>query len=188
MAQNSANAVVANAGAVSIGATTAAAPTGASTALSGTDWTDLGFISDDGITETKDQSTSTITAWQNAATVRESVTDASLTYTFTMIETNKTAVGLYYGTTVNATDGSVVVVPASTGGRRSFVIDVIDGTSLIRTYIPSGEVTKSGDKVYKNGEVVGYEVTVSAYSGTYGSGGTAWSGAAKIWHSQLVSA
>jgi hypothetical protein len=55
-------------------------------------------VSEDGVTETRDRSSDTIKAWQNAATVRTVVTDATLTYALTLIETKRETVELYYGT------------------------------------------------------------------------------------------
>jgi len=171
---------VAVSGEVSMGATSATAPTGTGGTLTG--FTGLGFVSEDGVTETRDRSTDDIKAWQNAATVRTVITDSSLTFNFTLIETKKETVELYYGTTVTeaASDGSFTIVPASTGGRRSFVLDVVDGAELIRTYVPEGEVTEVGDKVYVNGEAIGYEVTVTAYlNGTLGGNAKTWATALK---------
>jgi hypothetical protein len=177
MALAPANVRVAVTGTVSVGPTTAAAPTDADTALTG--FNDLGYVSEDGVTETRDRSTTTIKAWQNAATVREVVTEASLQYKLTLLETKEETVQAYYGTAVNATDGSVTIVPSSTGGQNSYVIDVVDGTDYIRTYIPLGEIIEVGDQVYASGEAVGYEVTISAYEGPSG-----WS--AKKFYSALA--
>lgn len=179
MATNSANVRVAVSGEVLMGLTTATAPTGTGGTTTG--FTGLGFVSEDGVTETRDRSTDDIKAWQNAATVRTVITDSSLTYTFTLIETKKETVELYYGATVTAavSDGSFVVVPSNTGGRKSFIIDVVDGTELIRTYIPQGEVIEVGDKVYASGEPIGYEVTVAAYPDT------TLGGSAKVWATAL---
>lgn len=155
---------VAVSGEVYVGATTATAPTDASTAPA-VGFSALGYVSEAGVTETRDRSTTDIKAWQNADTVRTVVTDASVSYTFTLIETSIETVELFYGSAVtdSATEGELVMVPASTGGRKSFIIDVVDGTELLRTYIPQGEVTEVGDKVYASGEPIGYEVTVKAY-------------------------
>lgn len=163
MALDSSLVRVAVTGAVSVGATSATAPTGTAGTLTG--FTDLGFIGEDGVTETRDRSTNTLKAWQNGATVRTVVTDGTLTYKFVMLETKKETVELYYGTTVTSatSDGSFVIVPTNTGGRKSFIIDVVDGAELERVYIPQGEVTEVGDKVYAGGEAIGYEVTVTAY-------------------------
>jgi hypothetical protein len=170
---------VAVSGEVLVGATTAAAPTG--TAGTTVGFQALGFVSEDGVTETRERSSDTIKAWQNAATVRTIITDATLTFGLTLIETNPDTVELYYGVDVTpgVADGSFVVIPAATGGRKSFIIDVIDGAELIRTYVPSGEVTEVGDKVYASGEPVGYEITITAYPDT-GIGGSA-----KVWATAL---
>jgi hypothetical protein len=64
---------------------------------------------------------------------------------------------------VNTSDGSVSVSPGTTGGKKSFVIDVIDGSEAIRAYIPTGEVLTVGEMVFQNGEPIGFDVTVTAY-------------------------
>lgn len=179
MATNSANVRVAVTGEVLVGATTATAPTGTGGTTTG--FNGLGYVSDDGVTETRDRSTNDIKAWQNGDTVRTVITDATLTYQFTLIETKKETVELYYGTTVtaSATEGNFVVVPANTGGRKSFILDVVDGAELIRVYIPQGEVTEVGDRVYANGDPIGYDVTITAYNdSTLG-------GAARVWMTAL---
>jgi len=161
MALVSENVRVAVTGAVMVGPTSATAPTDADTPPVGFD--DLGYISEDGVTETRERSTDQLRAWQNADVLREVVTEASISFTFRMVETKAETVGLYYGSDVDPLDGSVAIVPARTGGRKSFIIDVIDGTDFIRVYIPSGEVTEVGDQVYASGEAIGYEVTITAY-------------------------
>lgn len=179
MTTNSSNVRVGVSGEVLMGATTAAAPSGTGGTTVG--FTGLGLVSEDGVTETRDRSSDDLKAWQNAATVRTVITDSKLTYTFTLIETKKETVELYYGTTVTAgaSDGNFVIVPANTGGRRSFVIDVVDGAELMRTYIPSGEVTEVGEKKYASGEPIGYEVTITAYPDS------ALGGSAKVWATAL---
>jgi hypothetical protein len=179
VATDSSKVRVAVTGEVLMGLTSATAPTGTGGTTTG--FTGLGFVSEDGVTETRDRSSDDIKAWQNAATVRTVVTDANLTYTFTLIETKKETVELYYGATVTeaVSDGSFVIVPSNTGGRKSFIIDVVDGSELIRTYIPQGEVTEVGDRVYASGEPIGYEVTITAYAdSTLG-------GSAKVWATAL---
>lgn len=179
MATNSANVRVAVTGEVLVGATTATAPTGTGSATTG--FLGLGFVSEDGVTETRDRSTDTIKAWQNSATVRTVITDSSLTYSFTLLETNKATVELFYGAAVTeaASEGNFVIVPSNTGGRKSFILDVVDGAELLRTYIPQGEVTEVGDRVYAGGEPIGYEVTVQAYPDT------TIGGSAKVWATAL---
>jgi aspartate 1-decarboxylase len=167
MALASVNVRVAVTGVVSRGPTTTAAPVDADTPTAA-GFTDLGYVSEDGVTETRDRSTNKIKAWQDAAIVREVVTEASLQYKFTLLETKLETLETYYGATVNAADGSVAVVPANTGGRSSYVIDVVDGSDYIRIYLPSAEVVEVGDQVYASGEAIGYELTITAYPGPAG--------------------
>jgi hypothetical protein len=118
-------------------------------------------------------------AWQNAAVVRESVTEATLTYQFTLIETKRETVELYYGEVVDPGDGSIPIIPSRTGGRHAFVIDLIDGDDFIRAWLPTAEVTEVGEQLYANGQPVGYEVTITAYPGPRGF-------SAKKFYSSLV--
>lgn len=168
MAANNANAVqVAVTGSAYVGATGTAAPTTAVSALN-VAFTELGYISADGITETRDRSTNPIRAWQNADLVREVVTESSATFKFTLLEATKEVVELYYGTSVVTATGSVEVNPGTTGGRKSFVFNAVDGAKVIRIYVPSGEVLAVEPVAYVNGEPVSFGVTVTAYStGTF---------------------
>lgn len=185
MALDSDNVRVAVTGAVSMGAVGVTAPTDADTPL-GTGWADLGYVGEDGVTEARDRSTNTIRAWQNGDVLREVVTESSLTYNLVLAETKRETVELYYGSTVDATDGSIPIVPSKTGGRHAFVLDVIDGDEFIRAYVPSGEVTEVGDQVYSNGELVGYEVTITAYPTAAIKDDAGNNASALKWYSSLV--
>jgi hypothetical protein len=180
MALDSGNVRVGVSGEVSVGALNATAPTGTASALTG--FAGLGYVSEDGVTETRDRSSDNIKAWQNGATVRTVITDSGLTYAFTLLETNVATIELAYGTEVTqtVTEGHFLVIPSNTGGRKSFVLDVIDGAELLRTYIPDGEVTEVGDIVYASGEPIGYEVTITAYAdATLGASAKTWATALK---------
>ena len=151
-------------GAIYVGPTSSTAPASAVATLTG--FTDLGYVSADGVTETRDRSTNQIRAWQNSDLVREVVTEATATFQAVLLETSAATLAAYYGGTV--TDGVIEINPAATGGRKSFVIDLIDGADAIRTYIPSGEIISVGDQVYQNGEPVGYDITITAYASAAG--------------------
>jgi hypothetical protein len=166
MALNAENVQVGTTGAIYVGPTSATAPSGATTTLTGFD--DLGYVSSDGVTETRDRSTNQIRAWQNSDLVREVVTEATASFSATLLETNMKTLEAYYGVTVDSVDGSIEVNPSATGGRKSFVIDLIDGADAIRTYIPAGEILSVGEQVYQNGEPVGYEITITAYASEAG--------------------
>lgn len=160
MALTADNVVVGVTGKVYTGATTATAPTSSTAALTG--FTELGYVSSDGVSFTTDKSTNQIRAWQNADLVRESITEGTVTYSFTLLETTEEVLALYFGSVV--VDGKVTLNPTNTGGRKSFVIDVVDGAKAIRHYVPSGEVLAVEAQTIQNGEAVAYGVTVTAYA------------------------
>jgi len=122
----------------------------------------LGYVSADGIVETIDRSTEQIRSWQDGSLVREITSEGTYSVELTFIETNQDVVELYYGATLAS--GSLDIDPRSSGGRQSFVIDVIDGTSIERTYISSGEITSVGERTLASGEAIGYTVTITAYA------------------------
>lgn len=163
MTTNSSKVRVAGSGEISVGPTTVAPPTDTGTLPTG--MVGLGYLSEDGFTEARDRSVEDLKAWQNSATVRSVVTEADLSYSFTMIETTKATVELFYGTTVTQSvpHGKYTIIPANTGGAKTFILDVIDGSNLKRIYIPQGEVSEVGEVTHANGEPIGYEVTIKTY-------------------------
>lgn len=161
-------------GAMSYAPSETAAPVDADTVLPAA-WRDVGYISEDGVTEARDRSTNNVVAWQNAEVVRTLTTEASLTLEATMIESNPNSLELFYGTEVDDTDGSIEIVPRQNGGRRAIVLDYIDGDEYVRLYLPQAEVTEVGESVLVAGEAVAYPVTITAYpDGTLGYSGKKW--------------
>jgi hypothetical protein len=160
MALDSDNVRVAVTGAVYVGPTSSTAPSSSSSTLTG--FTDLGYVSADGITETFDKTTSQIRAWQGGALVREVISEGTYSVTLTFIETKLEVLELYFGSTI--TDGELNGDPTASGGRKSFVMDIVDGSIIERTYIPAGEVTAVGERTLASGEAVGYNVTITAYA------------------------
>lgn len=133
--------------------------------------TDVGWISDDGITESNSSDTTEIKGWQGGQTVRKVISSSEMTFKFTCIETSKTVLELYHkGSKVITTDGkSVLAIKAPGPDRRMFGFDVIDGDSHVRIVVPDGEVTETGDITYKSDEAIAYELTVTAYPGPDGT-------------------
>lgn len=154
------NVVVGVTGAVYAGPTSATAPTSSTSALTG--FTELGYVSADGVEFATDKSTNQIRAWQNADLVRETITEGTVTYTFSLLETTQEVVEAYFGATMTA--GKIELNPVNTGGRKSFVVDVVDGAKAIRHYIPSGEILSVEAQTIQNGEAVAYGITITAYA------------------------
>lgn len=131
-----------------------------------------GYCTDDGVTETWDDSVDTITAWQNATTVRATRTESTLTLQCTLLQTRGSNLELFYpGSYVeaNGADEWKIEVKPPTSDPRAFVLNVIDGTDVIRIYVGNGELTDRGDVPYKNGDAVMYPVTITAYPDSAGN-------------------
>lgn len=165
MTLDSDNVRVAVTGLVSVAPTGTAAPTSSASSLN-VAFVDLGYLDDSGVVETRERTITDITAWQNSTVVRTIVTDGKYTLKFTMIETTIASQETFYGSTVQgqtATDGRIDVVPTATGGRKSWVVDVVDGDEEKRIYVGSGEVTEVGDVTYVSTGTISYPVTVTGY-------------------------
>lgn len=160
MALNADNVVVGITGKVYVGDALATAPTTSTGTLTG--FTELGYVSADGVTFTQEKSTNQIRAWQNADLVREIVTEGTVTYQFTLLETTEAVIEAYFGGSM--VDGKIQVNPTATGGRKKFVIDVVDGAKAIRHYVPAGEILSVEAQQIQNGEAVAYGMTVTAYA------------------------
>lgn len=160
MALTADNVVVGITGRVYVAPTSTTAPTASDSTLA-VGFVDLGYVSTDGVSFTTDRSTTQIRAWQNADLVREVVTEGTITYSFMLMESNQDVIETYFGSTM--VGGKIQLDPSTTGGRKSFVIDVVDGTKVIRHYVPAGEVMSVEAQTIANGEAVGYGVTITAY-------------------------
>lgn len=161
MALSADKVVVGITGKVYVGATSLTAPASSTAALA-TGFKELGYVSADGVTFTTDKSTNQIRAWQNADLVREVVTEGTVTYSFMLLETSQEVLEAYFGGTM--VGGKIALNPTNTGGRKSFVIDVVDGAKAIRHYVPTGEILSVEAQQIQNGEAIAYGITVTAYA------------------------
>lgn len=126
-----------------------------------TEFDELGYVSEDGVTQTINSETNDIVAWQNADIVRKVQTSHDVTYQFSGLETNPTVLEAYYGNYDAGADS--VEITGAVLPRMSWVIDVFDDDQKIRLAIPSGQVTERGDVQYVNGDAVMYPMTITAY-------------------------
>lgn len=151
-------------GAVSIGALGAAAPTSASSVL--VDHTDLGWISEGGVTRTMPGTgdREVVRGWQNNGVVLviRAANDDNPTFQFVLLETKKEVIEFALGVTITqtATEGTWVIDADAPREAQSMVLDIIDGARLRRQHAPRAIVTEIGDQVYAFGEPIGWEVTV----------------------------
>ena len=166
-APNSANVSVGKplaAGGIFAGPTTATIPTDATTTLTG--FTGLGYVSEDGLTNTVETDTESIQAWggDTVLTVRTSRTE---TFAWTFIETNADVLAEVYGpdnVTGDLASGLTVIHNSKELPRRAYVFEILmTGDRVKRIVVPNGQITEVGDVVYTDGEAIGYEVTLSTF-------------------------
>jgi hypothetical protein len=111
-------------------------------------WINLGWISEDGVTESYSDDSNEIKAWQGGTTVRTVITGSTATYQFTAIETNKEVLARYHkGSTVTADVGntfSTIEIASAQADSRAWGFDVVDGVNHIRIILERAEVTERG--------------------------------------------
>lgn len=146
-------------GSVHFAATGTTLPTDATTALD-VAFTDLGYITDDGVVQAIDRSTTDMKAW-GGDVVRTVQTEHNVTYTFSMMETNDDVLQLFYADADAST--TTTEITGAQAQRGSWAVEVVDGSEKIRLVIPDGEITGVGDVTYATEEAIVYELTVTAY-------------------------
>ena len=159
-------------GSVFVAATTATAPTTADSAL-GSAFTQLGFISEDGVKNNNSPESEDIKAW-GGDTVLSVITARDDKFNFKLIEgLNPEVLKLVYGITKvtgNITTGLKVEASADELEDHMYVIDMImKGNILKRIVIPSASLTELGEIEYADSSAVGYDVTVTAKPDTNGN-------------------
>lgn len=142
-----------------------AIPKDATTALPDT-YKCLGYLSDDGITNTITRESEEITAY-GGDVVANPQTKYSEQYKQTMIEQRVETFGQVFGeSNVSVTGAGHIRIAHSAKGLEhySYVYETLVGDSRVeRTVIPDGKVIEIGDIVRNGKDPVGYETTIQAY-------------------------
>lgn len=148
-------------------------PTDATTALSGA-FVDMGYVSEDGVTNSNSPETEKIKAW-GGQTVLVVVNEKSDSFKLTFLESlNSNVLETVFGednVTVDAGNGTISVVANSAAlDEYVYVIEtVMTGGAKKRIVIPTGTLSELGDVVYKDDEAVGYEVTLECLPDSSGN-------------------
>lgn len=152
-------------GAVSSAPLKTALPQNAKTALNEAFKT-LGYISEDGLTNENSPESEEVKAW-GGQTVLSSQTDKKDTFKFKLIESLNVEVlkEVYGADNVTGTLATGIAVKANANElpEHSLVIDMmLKNGSVKRIVIPRGKVSEIGEIGYKDGEPIGYELTITA--------------------------
>ena len=162
------------AGAIYMAAAGTTLPTDTESSLSS--YTALGYVSDDGVTNTNSPEADTVKAW-GGDTVLTLLTAKPDQFKFTLIEAlNADVLKAVYGSTnVSGALSTGLTVHANSKQIAAcvWVIDMIlTNNAVKRIVIPEGQLAELGDIVYKDDEAIGYEITINALPSTALSGDT----------------
>lgn len=139
-------------------------PTDASTKLD-TAFVELGFVSDDGVTNNNTATADDIYAW-GGTPVLNVQTEKSDEWKLTLIEAlNPNVLKTVYGDANVTESGNQITVKAGAAqlANSAYVIDMmLKGGALKRVVIPVGALAEVGEIVYKDDEPIGYEITIKA--------------------------
>jgi hypothetical protein len=134
-------------------------------------WLELGWLGEDGVTETREVDTDTKRAWQGGTVVRTVRTSDTRRFSVVALETNVVTAGLIRpGSTPSTTAGVTTTPVKSYVGQdvRAWIIDTFTADIETRKVITRGEVVEIGDVVYQNAEITAYELTIECLPDTNG--------------------
>lgn len=145
-------------------------PTSATSALDAA-MTALGYVSDEGVSESNGRDTERIKAW-GGDTVKVLQTEHSVTYSFTLYQAldlvvNQEIFGEANVEEVAATADHgtqlTVKVTSDTLPHVARCIEIKDGDARMRLWLPDSQITEVGDVTYADNSIVAYPVTVEAF-------------------------
>lgn len=139
-------------------------PTDATTALDNA-FVELGYVSEDGITNTNTPESDNIKAW-GGQVVLVVQTEKSDEWGLTLLESlNPNVLKTVYGDANVTQTGTAITVQATAEelADQSYVFEMLlKGGVKQRVVIPTGSISEVGEVVYKDDEAVGYELTIIA--------------------------
>ena len=138
----------------------------AATELAAAGFKAVGFISEDGVTESQERDVEKVKAW-GGDTIRVLQNEHTKTFAFTFAEMgNIDVLKLVYGdeNVIEGADGAIDILHNSkTLPHKSFVIEVLDGNKKIRKFIPDGQIIETGELQLVHSGIMSMEVTIEAF-------------------------
>ena len=158
-------------GAIYQAPTTATLPTDTTSTLTG--FNCLGYVSDDGLTNSNSPSATSVKAW-GGDTVLSILGDKVDQFKFTLLEVlNVDVLKTVFGSanvTGTLEDGITVTANSKDLDEFAYAIDMVMRDNTVkRVVIPRAKVISVGDVVYSDGEAVGYDITIECYPDASGN-------------------
>lgn len=129
--------------------------------------TNLGYIGPDGVEVSFDEDANEFIPWQELVAIRRDITKSVTAIKFVLWESARTNFSWFLGgeVQVDSDDDSwyVDVDAKPEFPREQYNVDVVDGQKSMRLTLPVGQLTERGSVVFKNDEIIGLEVTITAY-------------------------
>lgn len=149
---------------------TITAPTNATTALD-VDFTEVGAIGEDGLTEAVSQNVTDYFLWQGGALGRRLRNQSAKTVQFAAAETSLFNLGLQYaGSTIaSTTEGASVAEKPPGTDIRAWVLHGLDGDRACRVYLPLAEIGERGEVVWSGAGPTVYLWTLTYYIDSSGN-------------------
>lgn len=134
------------------------------------EWTNLGYLSPDGVEIAFDEDTTEYIPWQELSAIRQDITKSAKTIKLTLWQFNRGNAELFFGLA-----GGSVKVDEKTGNwsfyesavptfeRGMFSLDVVDGDAAMRLVAFEAQVTSRDSVVLKRDEMIGLTVTLTLY-------------------------
>lgn len=135
----------------------------------------LGAVSEEGLQYGFDENNQSFFAWGRLTPFRTQITQSLRMFDMTLWETNRgICKSVMYRLPVatvsagNTGEYAFSELSSPAPDRRSWLFDVIDGNNIERFYVPVGEVTKRDNVTFRNSEIAGYKLSVTAYADASG--------------------
>lgn len=181
---------IAQTGRVYTAAVGAAAPTNSTTALT-TAWTDLGYVTEEGVTTTPSVTFGKVKAWQSAIALKRPLDEVEFEIMFKIMQTNKAVTSLFWlgATWTNGPLGVATLVipsnPTYSNLESALVVDWTDDSAaaaVTRMYYPRGIVSKREPLKSDRKDILEYGLTYLV-NDSNGSIGTIFSNSTALYSS-----
>lgn len=158
-------------GGVYSGATTATLPTDASAAIHSS-LSALGYVGEDGLTQTKGQDITKVHAW-GGDVVKVLKTTDELTYAWPFLEMTRLVFQEVFGSDnvswVDANGTQKVSINSTQLDNRAFVFEMLDNDTALRIVVPNGQITTVGDVTFVDGNPISFPVTLECFPDSSGN-------------------